>query len=1105
MGAEGFSLEPIIAYLQDKGYEEGTKLSALDTVFSRAPREVRNHTVKTLSILMDWQVPPNLIIAALAHPVLELGLLLEKELSDVVSQTSMEVATKLITFYHEVGANQLTRGQAKRAQRMFKLRRYFVTAYQHPELILYFLADNLAKISASDALEGTSKYLFAEECEVILLPLLEMFGMWQLRREVGNRCLEVLRPGLYNKIEMLIEDGRNEKSVLFKEIQRELQFKLDRLGIEGEIHFHVSQPSSIYRRMLRGEPLETLAKQLKVDILVSSISDCYQVLGLIHSLWPSLSGRFKDLISSPKFNGYRNLLTWKPVPYKGKNGTKMVEFRIRTPQIEAINREGLVAAWYRNSTRERIKAAWWENQELREKVASMRLGSKPEPEGNVLVFTPIGQVFSLEAESTPIDYAFRVHTNLALYTKRIWVNGEPVDHSYQLRNGDVVQVEFDPSYSGPNPEWKNSVKTKTAEKAIERALTPHQKERKGRNIIEKVLEQEKAIYGFEISSQKLDAFLDRTSHKLGYESVEALYADVAVGKQSPNRIIRRLFEQELAKAIVTSTGERLPVPRERVWFAQFTHGKGKPCRVVPNVPIVGRLKSPGTPHERLIVYKRDCPNAPKGSDVIELKWKPETSQHEAAGISIVAWDKAKLLGKILDEVYALYGDDLYLYSAHADADPNNGTATIALTVDAPNFEVLYELSERLKKLKKDGIINNFTMVTLSPADKLKFGARDKRRYQNPYTEGVARGAMFVGRTEEQEKVICALESGTNLVVAHGEKRVGKTSLLRHLQFSLQQQGFLPVVVDMRGINSFSMPDLISEIVQQINEDIGRKIVVGRKNLGLPQLRAKWLHNQPFTEFERYLDRLQSRFPDRKLLIMLDEFNVLDGAWRRGELDRGFFSKLRAFIEKRKDISFILAIQDVVYSRSLRDRSGGWTALQNAMPLPLEYLDRESAIKLIREPKGDMLLYEDDVVDGIVELTYRHPYFLQIICRKIVDRKILKGGTRVTKEDLGAVLPIIYRSGRVYFHHFLELATGHKMVILEAIAKLSAEGKAWVNVGEIRDVCCQLGESLSWKRVNELTKELFFDRVLLRKRGSGGWRYRIRVPLFEKWLIEEYSF
>jgi GTP pyrophosphokinase len=1065
-----------------------------------------------MSILLDWQVPRHAVFALLMRPMLENRLVSEKELMEAGCPSCTEPVANLMALCERVSTSESARFGVRRVQGVLKLRHLFAEAYRSWEGTLCVLAEYLARVDTLDTLPGRAKYYLAEELQVVCLPLLELLGMWQYRRDVGDLCLQILKPGLYIRLEALIDSGREENSRLYRRIEKKLKPRLANMSPNAQMRFHQNRPSSVYRRMSPGQPREALTRQLKIDVLLPSIQDCYEAIALVHYLWPSSVGRFRDRISNPKFNGYRGLRTWISVPDLAGE-THSIEFRILTQQIEAINSRGLVSALYQDSTREHVQRAWWEDRALSERVSSMEIGSLSGRE--VLVFSPMGEVKILPGNSTPIDYAFSVHTDLAVHSKRISVNGDAVDSSYRLRHGDIIHVEFDPHYTGPNPRWLETVQTRTAQTAIKRALSPPRTmEHKGRSVIMDILQREEGIYGFELSPKKLDNFLEKTRRRLKYQSTEALYADVATGKQSPDRIVRRLIAQELVRGVSTPKGEHLPVPEDRVWFARCGRGSSacqrdrKNCRVLPGDPIVGKCKQLESKYQSLIVHKRDCPKAPKGNGVVDLTWRFKDAR-EAATVTILAWDTPKLLGTILDQAYALYGEGLYVHAVSATSNPEQRSAKIVMTVDAPSHETLYHLSSKLKALEQNGTINDSAWMGLTPAERLKLKARASQDSQNPYSESVARGTMFVGRAKEQERILQALEGRTNFFVLHGEKRVGKTSLLRRLQtLLLQQRGYLPMLADLRHISRFEVPDLLTQLVKLLNEDIAREVFPDRTKMGLPQLNPKRLRADPFGELQGYFDRLRRRFPNRRPVMMLDEFNVLDLAEREGKLEPTFFNKLRYLVERRDDLGFILAIQEVAYRTAVRGHSGGWQALQSGSPIPLDYLDPVSAARLIREPKRNVLLYDDELVAEMLELTQSHPYFLQVICSRVVSGKLAAqtavGGQRpVNRDDLQEALVEILKSGNLYFHHFLELAVHQKGHILVALAELSARGSPWVSVSEAYDMCHQLGRRLQQKKVRKWMKEMCYDRILLDRSDSRELRYRIRIPLFERWLHEEY--
>jgi len=1043
-----------------------------------------------LEILADWNMPGPSLLAVLLRRVLEQRLISEKELLQTFNTEAVELTKQLVKLDQDPVTDVHESDAMRKMHRALKLRQLFITTYRNPELPLLCIAEHWAKLSQTESLSETEKYLIAEDTEAIFLPLLEMLGMWRWRRKLGDISLRVLHPKDYERIQELLEVSKHNNVQSYTKIKETLEREFDANSIAGEIHLHDSAPSTIYQRALRGETLEEVAKRLRIDVLVSSYLDCYQVLGLIHRHWKSWGTRFVDLIATPKFNGYRALHVSLPYEPTDRKGPKALDFYIRTPDMQQINDEGIVVAKICSESIPRVvKNAWWEDSDERTMVCQQEPGSTTP---KIYVFSPVGQIFWLPEDSTPIDYAYQVHTDLGPHCTRIWVNGCLATYDQRLRSGDLVQIQFDRSHTGPNPQWLDAVQTATARSKIKRALREReQTAHKGRQIIDKVLKDILRTYEMKIPPGEVEQFLSKTARRLKYPDLEALYLDVARGKQSPSRIIGRLISSQFAKSIVDEKGERLPVIEDRIHVAQC---RDERCKVRPGLEIVGHIRQPGSPHAQLTVHGRSCPNALKIEDPILLSWGGSDIQQEAAEITMLAWDRAQLLGDLLQQIYALNNKGLYLDRVHADVNPDQ-SAHIDVTVHAPTQELISSVVQGLEAFKAKGDIKDIRVWQLSPAEKRLLTGRAGIKGHNPYTlQEVRTRAMFFGRDEEIGRIKNCIGTDQNLVVLRGEKRVGKTSLLIQLRdYHLSEMRELPVLVDMQRITNFNITEVVLEMGTAIREGVLNKTAAG-----IPRLKRKQISDNPVWHLGKFINDIKSKLPGYRFFIMIDEFSKIEQAWREGKLSADFFDQMRWLISGQRDVDFLLCIQEASFRITQSTRSGSWHLLQKGDHIRLKELEKEATVNLIRQPVRELTYYEP-VINRIVDLTACNPYFVQIICHEIVARIADRETHLVTMEDLNAVLTGILDNGDHYFAHFLDEATEFELYVLAAIAHSEKSSDGWVKTASARVLLQDQGFSTKHEEFINAVKVLHSRGVINNKKWGNAWICRIPVGLFELWL------
>jgi len=1019
-------------------------------------------------------------------------------------------STKIMPGAHREGmtaVDDLTRflqpsikqNELRKAYLRDKLRDLFMMAYTKLDVALLCLADHLAKMGDVHLLNGKQTGLLREESETLFLPFLELLGCWRIRRDllqtIRRNCHITVRD---KQIHKLREDHINDKQYDYAFISKQLIEALQSSNIYARIEPHLTIPGNIYDADRQGRSVKDIARQNRINVIVSQEEECYRCLGIIHALWPPLTRRtitgsppLRDLIAMPKYNGYRSLIT--NVQYSSMH----IEFRIYTDVMERVNLDGVIAAKYLDPSSTKIKNAWWEETELAR-------------DGQVYAFTPVGEVYHFPVGSTALDFAYRIHSDLGNYCKSIWINGVHASHSQKLQNGDLIEIEVDLQYQSSFDKWRKIVKTTHAKKLIERSMRRgNHAHCRGRNVIDKILNQECELYNLPtVQVETVDTFLEQTAAGHDCLSLQDLYERVVDERPdyrlSPQKIVARLIATQLIGSVRLSSGQPLPVPQQKVQFAQCNIHPEYLVRdrVTPGSEIVGRLIQKGTKHERLVVYKKQWPHAPTGEDAIQLSWLDSTTLGMHVKISIKAVDKPRLLESVLQVIYDLYDTDLYLNELKATV-AHDQTATIDLVVKTPNHAPIESLSLKLKQLQFS-TIDSFRVDQLTWGEK-KILARCST-WANPYHRGpVFDSRIFKGRDKELDEIIRALASGCSSVVLYGLTRIGKTSMLLYLNKQVaSDHNFVPVFIDMLGLHEHSSSQFWLRVSTRIDKAVSSFYGIKNSRTKPVALKAHSLDN-----FCAYLHDVYRITKGRKLLILIDEFSELYKRWDEREAHI-LLQELVILLERESShINFVFCLQQTFITDLQSPESlAGSRLFRQSLPVKLDYLKRDAAEELIRNPMGMILIYEESVVKELLRVTACHPYFLQGILWYIVDLMseyacypLRALNFTVTHDILEMAISRALGSGDYLFYDYMVKCgedTGE--MIIKSIASILRSNKSKCSLKSLEELVSKNKLELEKSTLIRILKDLEYNRVIESHSDIFGHKsYAFSVPLFEHWL------
>jgi GTP pyrophosphokinase len=553
-------------------------------------------------------------------------------------------------------------------------RKMMVAMATDVRVILIKLADRLHNMRTIDAMPKQKQMEKARETLEIYAPLAHRLGIHAIKWELEDLAFATLHPRKYQEIKGLVAQQRNDREGYVNEAGEYLARELQELGIDAQIAGRAKHFYSIYSKMTKkGREFNEIYDLTAMRVIVDSVKDCYGTVGVIHSLWKPLPGRFKDFIAMPKFNMYQSLHT----TIIGPEG-RPLEIQIRTQEMHEMAEFGVAAHWvYKQQPQterdgegglsapsEDTKLKWlrsmldWQKDlsDPREFMETLRTDLF---EDEVYVFTPKGEVKSLAAGATPLDFAYEVHTEIGHRCVGARVNGKIVPLHYELCSGDIVEILTAKRERGPSRDWLAMVKTTRARNKIKqwfKAESRQDTEHIGRELLQEHLRKQG------LPAQKItgSALLADVIREVGYRKADDFYIALGGAKISPkvvvNKVMQRLKQGEAADA-EASAAELLRVGRPRRHPTKSSNQYGikvegvedvmlrlaKCCRPVPGDEIVGYISL----GRGITIHREDCPNAEllrKDPDrFTNVAWEGDRSTAFVVEIQIDAWDRHRLL------------------------------------------------------------------------------------------------------------------------------------------------------------------------------------------------------------------------------------------------------------------------------------------------------------------------------------------------------------------------------------------------------------------------------------------------------------------------------
>ncbi|MDD4460905.1 MAG: bifunctional (p)ppGpp synthetase/guanosine-3',5'-bis(diphosphate) 3'-pyrophosphohydrolase [Eubacteriales bacterium] len=705
------------------------------------------HPLAVAEILTELEVDADTLIAALLHDTVEDT---DRTLEEVREHFGEEVAN-LVDGVTKLGRIPYSSKEEIQAE---NFRKMFLAMAKDIRVVMIKLADRLHNMRTMRHQTPEKQMEKARETLDIYAPLAHRLGIYKIKWELEDLCLRYIDQDAYYELVGSISQKRSEREHYLEEIVAQIQSKIREMGIEPEIEGRPKHFYSIYRKMKsQGKDLDQIYDLFATRIIVSSVADCYAVLGLVHELYKPMPGRFKDYIAMPKPNMYQSLHSTvigpKGIPF---------EVQIRTYDMHRTAEYGIAAHWkYKEGDKSRgkddqteeSKLAWlrqlleWQKEmrDAGEYMESLKNGLVAD---EVFVFTPKGDVRALPAGSIPIDFAYNIHSGIGNRMYGAKVNGKMVPLTYELQNGDIIEILTSDKVHGPSRDWLKTVKSASARSKISQWF---KKEMRDENIDrgKDVMEREIRRAGFTTAQLLKNEHLEKIYRRYTLHSLEDLYAAIGYGGISAGKVIprlrdayiRSLGEEEQRKLgyRVTRTGQVLHEPQAVTVNGDETTQtltrsvKSKPqarydqgvivkgmdnclvrlsrcCSPVPGDPIIGYV----TRGKGVAVHRTDCSNirhllqsadrsgvdAEKASRLIDVAWDKDDRQSTyQVELKILARDRRHLLADVSN---AIAEEKVSIISGQMTA-MKDVTATLIMTIEVNSQNQFDRVMGRIKAVR----------------------------------------------------------------------------------------------------------------------------------------------------------------------------------------------------------------------------------------------------------------------------------------------------------------------------------------------------------------------------------------------------------------------
>ena len=664
------------------------------------------HPMYVASILTELMIDPPTIAASLLHDTVEdcEGVTLQ----GLQNEFGEEVA-RLVDGVTKLEKLDFADREERQAE---SLRKMILAMSKDIRVVLIKLADRLHNMRTMRFQAVDRQVAISRETLDIYAPLAHRLGVYAIKQELEDLALRYIDPEGYQDVARKVGMKRAEREENIKLVISELSQKLNEAGLHYDIDGRPKHLYSIYRKMvIQNKPFDQIYDLIAIRVIVDTIPECYTVLGIAHTLWNQVPGRFKDYISVPKANMYQSLHT---TVVGGRRIPFPFEIQIRTWDMHRVAEYGIAAHWRYKEGGQKDggldeKLYWlrqildWqsETRDSHEFIDSLKTDLFSE---EVFLFTPKGDIISMQRGATPLDFAYRIHSHIGNSCVGAKINGKMVPLDTQLETGDRVEIMTSSASKGPSMDWIKIVKTQQAKAKIRQFL---RKELRGENMQKgrEMLEHEAKRRGVKLGEYTKPEYYEPILKKYMFQDLDDIYGAIGYGGIAAVYVLSRLIDEKQKKEapapkvpVVTSENTPPPPPQGKPTHGIYVHGEAgmlvrfaRCCNPVPGDDIVGYI----TRGRGVTIHKSDCVNAlhTEPERAVPVSWADQGAGTFSANIQIICYDHNSLLGELTNFI-----DDLGLPITAISVKINkNKTCTITMTLQVKSRE---QLDNALRKLQK---------------------------------------------------------------------------------------------------------------------------------------------------------------------------------------------------------------------------------------------------------------------------------------------------------------------------------------------------------------------------------------------------------------------
>ena len=675
------------------------------------------HPESVAIMLANMGMDSHTILAGLMHDVIEDGKDITYE--KLASMFGQDIAGMVdgVTKLTKTGKNEMISREDIQAE---SFRKMFLAIANDIRVVIIKLNDRLHNMRTLQYCSEEKQIRKARETLDIYAPLAHRFGMGAMKCELEDLCMKYLWPEEYKKLEQAMIPYQEERMHTLNKAMEEIEKALKEAGIEATLSGRPKHFYSIYKKTVRQQKtIDEIYDLIAIRVIVNTVNDCYATLGIIHSLWKPMPGRFKDYIAMPKTNMYRSLHT----TLFSNDGMGMpFEVQIRTPEMHKAAEYGIAAHWMYKEGRSNpddldSKLAWLrealsleaDSNTTREFIENIR---KDFFGDYVYVLTPQGKIIDLVTGSTPIDFAYRIHSNVGNHVQHAKVNGALVRLDYKLKNNDVVEIITSPN-AAPSYDWLKIAKTQQAKAKIRTWFKKANREeniQRGKDMLSEALKRQGAQLS-DFTGKK--EYFEDILKKFNMSDLDDVYASIGYGGITTGQVTNKLLEQAKKEAKAAAAAERLERLEEEQQSRPENRGNGKGvivegdtgmvvrfarcCTPLPGDDIIGYV----TRGRGVSIHRKDCPNIGDllmdPERVVRAEWANNAKSSYTATIQVVADERTGLL---MDVSQVLAGMNISITAMTAKVDKaNQSIIQIQLSFDVSSTEQLNNIIKIMSKVR----------------------------------------------------------------------------------------------------------------------------------------------------------------------------------------------------------------------------------------------------------------------------------------------------------------------------------------------------------------------------------------------------------------------